>query len=282
MFASKQAVASDFGCASASYEGAARLQRQMGDAMLATITQPVTQGGTVVDLGCGTGWYTRQLAQRFGAHTIGVDLAPGMLAFAKAQSKAQSKAPSKKPSKAPGPETIQWLEADAERLPLADQSVDLIYSNLMIQWCHNPQGVLRECLRVLRPGGQLRVSTLLLGTLQELQQAWVLVDPHQKHVNGFISAVDFAATTVEILPAAQWCSQMITLDYPTPMALMNELRQLGAGYKDIQRRKTATAPGRLKQMCQNYPQQPDGGIVASYHAGWLEWRKPVPTPLTCD
>ncbi|MCL1477525.1 MAG: hypothetical protein MH219_08230 [Marinobacter sp.] len=94
--------------------------------------------------------------------------------------------------------------------------------------------------------------------------------------------MDFAATTVEILPAAQWRSQMITLDYPTPMALMNELRQLGAGYKDIQRRKTATAPGRLKQMCQNYPQQPDGGIVASYHAGWLEWRKPVPTPLTCD
>ncbi|MCL1477526.1 MAG: methyltransferase domain-containing protein [Marinobacter sp.] len=152
-----------FGCASASYEGAARLQRQMGDAMLATITQPLLQGATVVDLGCGTGWYTRQLAQRFGAHTVGVDLAPGMLAYAQAQLM--------------GPEAIQWLEADAERLPLANQSVDLIYSNLMIQWCHNPQGVLRECLRVLRPGGQLRVSTLLLGTLQELQQAWTLADP---------------------------------------------------------------------------------------------------------
>jgi malonyl-CoA O-methyltransferase len=278
MFATKQAVASDFGGASASYEGAARLQRKMGDAMLETIAQAVPQDATVIDLGCGTGWYTRQLAQRFGAHTVGVDLAPGMLAFAKAQSKALSKAP----SNALRPETIQWLEADAERLPLAGQSVDLIYSNLMIQWCHNPQGVLRECQRVLRPGGQLWVSTLLLGTLQELQQAWTLADPHQQHVNGFISAADFAATTVEILPAAQWRSQMITLDYPTPMALMNELRQLGAGYKDIQRRKTATAPGRLKQMCQNYPQQPDGSIVASYHAGWLEWRKPLLTPLTCD
>jgi malonyl-CoA O-methyltransferase len=278
MLATKQAVASDFGGASASYEGAARLQRKMGDAMLETIAQPVPQDATVIDLGCGTGWYTRQLAQRFGAHTVGVDLAPGMLAFAKAQSKALSKAP----SNALRPETIQWLEADAERLPLAGQSVDLIYSNLMIQWCHNPQGVLRECQRVLRPGGQLWVSTLLLGTLQELQQAWTLADPHQQHVNGFISAADFAATTAEILPAAQWRSQMITLDYPTPMALMNELRQLGAGYKDIQRRKTATAPGRLKQMCQNYPQQPDGSIVASYHAGWLEWRKPLLTPLTCD
>ncbi|MFT4817766.1 MAG: malonyl-CoA O-methyltransferase [Marinobacter psychrophilus] len=278
MLATKQAVASDFGGASASYEGAARLQRKMGDAMLETIAQPVPQDATVIDLGCGTGWYTRQLAQRFGAHTVGVDLAPGMLAFAKAQSKALSKAP----SNALRPETIQWLEADAERLPLAGQSVDLIYSNLMIQWCHNPQGVLRECQRVLRPGGQLWVSTLLLGTLQELQQAWTLADPHQQHVNGFISAADFASTTVEILPAAQWRSQMITLDYPTPMALMNELRQLGAGYKDIQRRKTATAPGRLKQMCQNYPQQPDGSIVASYHAGWLEWRKPLLTPLTCD
>jgi malonyl-CoA O-methyltransferase len=278
MFATKKAVASDFGGASASYEGAARLQRKMGDAMLETIAQPVPQDATVVDLGCGTGWFTRQLAQRFGAHTVGVDLAPGMLAFAKAQSKALSKAP----SNALRPETIQWLEADAERLPLAGQSVDLIYSNLMIQWCHNPQGVLRECQRVLRPGGQLWVSTLLLGTLQELQQAWTLADPHQQHVNGFISAADFAATTAEILPAAQWRLQMITLDYPTPMALMNELRQLGAGYKDIQRRKTATAPGRLKQMCQNYPQQPDGSIVASYHAGWLEWRKPLLTPLTCD
>ena len=268
MFATKHAVASDFGCASTSYEGAARLQRQMGDAMLATLTQPVPQSAAVVDLGCGTGWYTRQLAQRFGAHTVGVDLAPGMLAYAQ--------------SKARGLETIQWLEADAERLPLADQSVDLIYSNLMIQWCRHPQGVLRECLRVLRPGGQLRVSTLLLGTLRELQHAWALADPHNSHVNGFLSATDFAASAGEILPVAQWRSQMIVLDYSSPMALMNELRQLGAGYKDMQRRKTATAPGRLKQMCQNYPRQPTGGIVASYHAGWLEWQKPRLTPLTGD
>jgi malonyl-CoA O-methyltransferase len=33
-------------------------------------------------------------------------------------------------------------------------------------------------------------------------------------------------------------------------------------------------------MCLNYPQQPGGGIVASYHAGWLEWQKPLLTPLT--
>ena len=263
MFATKQSVASDFGCASASYEGAARLQRLMGDAMLATITQPLPQCATVVDLGCGTGWYTCQLAQRLGAHTVGLDLAPGMLAYAQAQAQTQAL------------EKIQWLEADAENLPLADQSVDLIYSNLMIQWCGYPQGALQECLRVLRPGGQLRVSTLLLGTLHELHQAWALVDPHQKHVNGFISVADFTAITADILPAAELRSQMIALDYPSPMALMNELRQLGAGYKDIQRRKTVTAPGRLKKMCENYPKQPEGGVVASYNAGWLEWQKPL-------
>jgi malonyl-CoA O-methyltransferase len=261
MFATKQSVASDFGYASASYEGAARLQRLMGDAMFATITQPLPQCATVVDLGCGTGWYTRQLAQRFGARTVGVDLAPGMLAFAKTQDQS--------------PEKTQWLEADAERLPLADQSVDLIYSNLMIQWCGYPQDVLQECQRVLRPGGQLRVSTLLLGTLHELHQAWTQVDPHQKHVNGFMSVADFTAITAEILPAAQLRSQMIALDYPSPMALMSELRQLGAGYKDVQRRKTVTAPGRLKKVCHSYPKQPEGGIVASYHAGWLEWQKPL-------
>lgn len=268
MLATKHAVASGFGCASGSYEGAARLQRQMGDAMSATITQPTGQRVTVVDLGCGTGWYTRQLAQHFGAYNvIGVDLAAGMLAYARAQAKILDL------------EAIQWLEADAELLPLADQSVDLIYSNLMIQWCPNPQGVLRECLRVLRPGGQLRVSTLLLGTLRELQQAWTLADPRQQHVNGFIPAADFAALAVEILPAAEWRSQTIALDYPSPMALMSELRQLGAGYKDIHRRKTVTAPGRLRQMCLNYVQQPSGSIIASYHAGWLKWQKPL---LTCD
>ena len=84
-----------------------------------------------------------------------------MLAYAQVQVQAQI------------PETIQWLEADAERLPLADRS--------------------------------------------------------QTHVNGFISAADFAATT---------------------------------------------APGRLRQMCQNYPRQP-GGVVASCHAGSLEWQKPL-------
>lgn len=258
----KSAIARDFGAASRTYNPAARLQRYMGQVMLDQVAGlPDTGGATSValDLGCGTGWFSGELGARSNAgQTLGADLAPGMLEFARSTCSAD----------------LQWLAADAEALPLADNSVDLIFSNLMIQWSESPWRVLSECRRVLRPGGQLLVSTLLEGTLAELEEAWRQADPDHQHVNRFDSAEDYRHWATTTLPDATLTQEAVGLDYPSPMALLSELKAIGAGFKGASRRSSATAPGRLRAMCRHYPVAGDGQIHATYQAAWLTCRLP--------
>ncbi|MDI9244889.1 malonyl-ACP O-methyltransferase BioC [Marinobacter sp. CHS3-4] len=259
----KSVIARDFGAASRTYDPAARLQRYMGQVMVDRIL-PVSdrdseRRGLALDLGCGTGWFTREIGERGRVeHTVGVDLAPGMLQFAKSAC----------------PTDLQWLAADAEVLPFKDNSVDLIFSNLMIQWAENPEQVLSECRRVLKPGGQLMMSTLLDGTLFELKEAWHKADPDHQHVNRFDTADSYASWVNRTLPEARLSQETILLDYPTPMALLSELKAIGAGFKGAARRSSATAPGRLRAMCRHYPRATSGQVVATYQAAWITFRLP--------
>ena len=152
--------------------------------------------------------------------------------------------------------------------------MDLIFSNLMIQWAENPGRVLSECRRVLRPGGQLLISTLLDGTLAELKEAWRQADPDHQHVNRFNSAEAYQYWAATILPDATLTQETVCLDYPSPMALLSELKAIGAGFKGASRRSSATAPGRLRAMCRHYPVADDGQIHATYQAAWLTCRLP--------
>lgn len=256
--ASKADIARGFGNARASYEGASRLQRLMGNIMFEMIENQADQPGRILDLGCGTGWFTRKLAGvEGGASVTGIDLSPAMVNYAREKA-------------SPG---IAWVVADAEAIPLPDKSCDLVFSNLMIQWCANPAQVFRECRRILRPGGRLMVSTLLEGTLKELDQAWEQADPGQRHINQFETKAAFQNLVSGELPGAGIDTETLRLPYASPLTLAAELKQLGAGYKNADRRRTITAPGRLRAMCQHYPKSPENTIFASYEAAWVYWSK---------
>lgn len=258
----QQDIARDFGLASETYESASRLQRHMGGVMLDQLDrwQAGSSEPDILDLGCGTGWFTRKLRQAYpGAHVTGIDLSPGMIAHARSNS----------------PADIDWLVADAVHIPLPDNSVDIVFSNLMIQWCDHPLSVLAECRRLLRPGGILVCSTLLDGTLKELEQAWAQADPGRRHVNRFEAAPTIKRMVDEVLPGGEVATATVTLDYPSPLTLTRELKSLGAGYKGQDRRRTATAPGRLRSMCANYPRTPEDTILASYQACWITYLSPL-------
>lgn len=256
----KSDIARGFGNASGTYEGASRLQRFMGNTMLEKLqsTGDSLVPANVLDLGCGTGWFTRTFADPGKvAGLTGVDLSPGMLQQARES----------------GPEGINWVVGDAEQLPFPDDSFDLIFSNLMIQWCDDPRAVLRECRHLLRPGGCLMMSTLLDGTLSELKNAWQAADPDHQHVNRFETALALQAKVRAELSDATIETRTIRLPYDSPMALAGELRHLGACFRGAGRRRAATAPGRMRAMCNQYPREPDGTIMASYEAAWVYWQK---------
>ncbi|PAV26340.1 malonyl-CoA O-methyltransferase [Tamilnaduibacter salinus] len=250
--AEKPDVARDFGAAASGYDGAARLQRHMGDQLLSQCR--LSHASAVTDLGCGTGWFTARLAEALpGARFTGVDLSPGMLAQARSSRRMDA----------------DWVVADAEQLPLADNSQDLVFSNLMIQWCDAPGRVLAECRRVLRPGGQLLVSTLLDGTLRELRQAWQVADPDVPHVNRFETPEGWSQIVSQAFHGARLTRETVTLGYESPRALLRELKELGAHNKSPSRRKTATAPARLRACFDAYPRLGDGRVEATYKAAYL-------------
>ncbi|MFQ3788259.1 methyltransferase domain-containing protein [Halomonas sp. A29] len=148
-------VARAFSRASAQYTYLAQAQLQMGEALWTLLPD---QAAHVLDLGCGPGHWCRRLAARFGpdCRVLGLDLAPGMLDEARREA----------------PRGIDWLCADAAALPLANQHVELVFSNLAIQWCPDLDAVMAELYRVLRPGGRAVINTLGPGTLHEVSHAW--------------------------------------------------------------------------------------------------------------
>lgn len=259
IIAEPHSVARDFGAAATSYDQAARLQRHMGRALLELGEEiPVCGIARLLDLGCGTGQFASALAEHYpGSQILGIDLSPAMVAHGRSRHKA-----------------MNWLVADAAQLPLAAASVDGLFSNLMVQWCADPRPVLEECLRVLRPGGVLMCSTLVQGTLRELDAAWQSADPGTSHINRFETAAALTEKVAEVCPAASVQFETIALRYPSPLALLHELKALGAQFKGRDRRRTATAPGRVRAMSAYYPRTPQGDALASYEAAYIIYRKP--------
>ncbi|WP_444677305.1 methyltransferase domain-containing protein [Halomonas sp. E19] len=151
----RRQVADAFSHASGRYEQLAGAQQALGQALWQRLP---SQAGAILDLGCGPGHWSQRLQTRFGPNCriIGLDIAPGMLATAQARHG----------------EAVQWLQADAAALPIAPASLDLVFSNLALQWCLDLEAVFTELHRVLRPGGKALINTLGPGTLQEIGHAW--------------------------------------------------------------------------------------------------------------
>ncbi len=106
---------------------------------------PTADGIRIVDLGCGPGNSTAGLAeQRPDASLIGIDIARRMLERARRDG-----------ARSPWAARVGWVQADAARLPLPAASVDAITGHSFLYLLRDRGAVLRETLRVLRPGGRL-------------------------------------------------------------------------------------------------------------------------------
>lgn len=252
----KSQVARSFSKAAPTYESAARLQRQVGETLL---SQVPASGGCVLDLGAGTGYFSAALKARTGAEQLlALDLAEGMLRYARRHHQGAD----------------HWIGGDAEALPLAEQSVDLVFSSLAIQWCENTPALFAELYRVLKPGGQVHIATLAPGTLGELKQAWQMVDD-SVHVNGFYPVAQLleAAAGFENVSCSEHSH---TLYSENILALSRELKGLGAHNVNAGRPRGLTGRRQLAALEASYERfRTPEGLPASYQVVYLTARKPV-------
>jgi malonyl-CoA O-methyltransferase len=215
---SKQDVARAFSQAAGQYDAYALIQQRLATRLLDGL--PACMPEQVLDLGCGTGYCMPHL-QRFypSARISGLDIAPGMLARAHSVYGDQ----------------FAWLCADAEHIPLPAASVDLVYSNLAVQWCESFSDMLKEIKRVLRPGGHFVFTTLADGTLQELRQAWAAVDD-TTHVHPFPTeqALVMLARDSELTVVDVQCYDDIAW-YKDVRQLTDSLKRVGAHNMQHQR-----------------------------------------------
>ena len=213
-------VVRQFRRAAATFDEHAAVFESVGERLRERLDLLAIAPARVLDLGCRSGYQLATLEARYpDATVIGIDPAPGV--------------PPEAPSSWPAwlrrrPRQAPRIAADPHRLPLANESVDLIVSNLLLPWCHAPHAVFAEAARVLAPGGAFLFTSVGPDTLREYRAAWARIDAHL-HAFGLIDMHDLG----DVLLAAGFAAPVldrdeIRVDYPSIDALQEELRRVGA------------------------------------------------------
>ncbi len=258
-------VRRSFEQAACAYDEAAVLQREVGDRLLERLDYIRFSPKRILDLGAGTGYCQQALIQRYPDTEVhALDLAEGMLQQARKK--------------------IGWLRrlkrrdhfvcADVNALPYASESMDMIVSNLTLQWCPDLLAVFSECQRLLKPGGMLLFTNFGPDTLKELRHCWAKVDAHT-HVNQFADMHDVGDALLQSGfsdPVVDM--EMITVTYDDVRSIMQDLKQIGAHNVTHGRARGLTGKGRLQQLQQAYEDyRQQGRLPVSHEVIYgLAWR----------
>ena len=256
-FPDKRAVRRSFERAAQTYDRHSALQAEIGRRLLEHLDPMRLAPSRLLDLGCGTGAFLQPLRSRFPrAHVTGLDIAQAMLERAAKRTPAWRRLLSL--------ERPQLVCGDAERLPLASASHDLVFSNLALQWC-DPAVAFPEVARVLRAGGLFLFATFGPDTLKELRAAFAQVDG-LGHVNRFIDMHDLGDLLVHggfADPVMEM--ELITLEYSTVEAVARDLKAIGAHNSLPDRPRGLAGRGRWQRVVQHYEAHRRNGVLpASY------------------
>ncbi len=256
----KEQVRTAFNKAADSYDAAAVLQQEVCKRLLERLEYIKIEPQMILDLGAGTGQATQGLARQYPqADIIALDLAEQMLLKNRHKSRAYKGAAQKgllgkMKSLLSTSDQFQFVCADAEQLPFADASMDMIFSSLTIQWCLDNEALFKEFRRVLKPGGLLMFTTLGTGTLKELRASWAQVSD-KVHVNEFIDMHDIGDALYNVQaenPVMD--SETIVLNYQHVKQILVELKAIGAHNQNQGRETALTGKNRLQAMYRAYEQ----------------------------
>jgi len=170
------------------------------------------------------------------------------------------------------------LALDEEALPFGPGSLDLVVSCLGLHWVNDLPGALAQVRYALKPDGLFLAALFGGETLGALRQAWLAAESEARggaspRVAPFVEVRDAGALLQRAgfaLPVAD--TDRIAVDWPDPLALVRELRDMGEASALAGRPRHLTAPGTLAAALEAYPRRADGRVEASfeivYLAGW--------------
>ena len=248
----KAAVSDRFGRAAPSYDAHAGLQHACALSLL-DMAPAELPDSRALELGCATAPLARRQQSRWpDSRWLAVDLSPSMLAEARARGRTG--------------ERFQPLCADAERLPLADAGLGLVYSSFALQWCL-PERAMAEAARVLVPNGHLLLAVPLAGSLHELRDSWAAADGARRpRLNRLPAEADWrrALKGAGLFPQ-QWRRMAFTEHYPDVRTLVRAFKATGVDH--VQGGSTGlTGKAAWRALCDAYEAR----------------RQPAGLPLTWD
>ncbi len=279
----KRQVRHAFERAAAGYDQSAVLQREVSNRMFERLELIKYMPGRILDAGSGTGYGSRKLVERYpDSLLLAVDIALGMLQQSRFQAEQQGSGlrfwPFRKKS------SVRYACVDIEQLPFKDESIDMVWSNLTLQWCNDLERTFREMNRVLTTDGLFMFSTLGPDTLKELRHAFAQVDQYA-HVNRFIDMHDIGDLLVHSRFATPVMDmEYITLTYDDMRSVMCDLKAIGAHTVAQGRHSGLTGKTKWQKVIAHYDtMRTNGKLPATFevvygHAWKLPPKQTVVTP----
>ncbi len=274
IFDSRQ-VRRAFGRAAAGYDAASPLQREIESRLLESLDHWSLRHGdatpkVILDVGCGPGRAAHALRARWPkAQVIAIDAALPMLHAARDNTRGLFLRHRE----------IARVAADLRALPLAEHSVDLVFSNLALQWIDDLPAAFAGFRRVMRPGAMLLVSTFGSETLVDLREAFASADA-LPHVSPFTAIAPFG----DALVAAGFREPVLDRDVfvehkPAFADILHSLRAMGATNALHARRHALSGRARFRAAEAAHARD-DRGLPMRWEAIYAHAWAPEPgTPL---
>ncbi len=249
------------------YDQYAHVQLQMVHSLIGKMKENRLSADrrNILEIGCGTGRLTEQLAIQFPqAHIVALDLSERMIEQAKTRLSAL-------------PTQVTWVQADAEAWVQQSQTTfDLIISNATFQWFTDTAITIKRLLSLLNEQAVLAFATFLPGTFVELEQSFAeaaqqLGLANGKHGQTFVSWSEWQQYAEQ--NGAQLSGQFETVStvYPTVLDFLHQIKRVGAGnaLRSDARGSFVGKTWLLKMMEQyEYMFKTNDGVLATYEIAY--------------
>jgi len=217
----KKRIAQRFGNAAKAYDSQATVQREVAKYLCKWAKVSAQNVFSALDIGCGTG-QLHQMHPSTAKLWLNVDIAMGMLKSARRR---------KERERSVAANEAEYICADAENLPLQDQSIDFICSSMALQWLSSPQDVLNEIYRVLTASGCAYLAIMVSPSFTNLQSAWA-------HINKPVRTNHFATADCWLSAArtfdwqVQTQNQIFTSKHANVLSALHSVKGVGANTKN--------------------------------------------------